>query len=456
MFDDASATPSGDAAARWSACVTAFLAHGRQTPTHLEATLQAAPGFALGHAAQGLMLMTLGRKELVPAARAALLRARAAQDQGGGCSRSRDAAAALEDFLAGRMRRAAQRLEDGLARRPGDALTMKLAQGVRFMLGDAAGMRAAVQAAAPGFGDGHPHRGYFLGCRAFAHEETGDYAGAEAFGREALELAPDDAWGLHAVAHVRDMTGRTEDGLRWLTQRQGAWAHCASFGCHVWWHVALFEIERGDLFAALRLYDRKVRPEPTDDYRDIANAASLLVRLELEGAAVDDRWEALGALCASRVEDGCVVFADLHYLLSLHGAGREAEAQALTARIAEDAQSVGHDQHEVCALAGLPLARGLNAYRRADWTQAARALRLALPQLPRIGGSHAQRDVFERLAIDAALKSGDCAAGEELLADRAARRGAEDGFAARRREAIAARRVAERNASDMAAAGRAR
>ncbi|MEM1316246.1 MAG: tetratricopeptide repeat protein [Pseudomonadota bacterium] len=463
MFDDAATAPSGltpEARDRWRACVRAFLAHGRETPVHLAAVIEAAPAFATAHAAQGLMMMMLGRRELGPAAQAALERARAARAEGAGCPRSADLTAALEDFLAGRMRAAADRLDDGLARRPGDALSMKLAQGVRFMLGDAAGMRESAEAAAQGFGEGHPHRGYFLGCRAFAREETGDYAAAEAFGREGLELAPDDAWGLHAVAHVMDMTGRAEDGLRWLTEREASWAHCSNFGYHVWWHMALFLIERGDLAGALRLYDEKVRPEPTDDYRDIANAASLLVRLEIEGASVGERWEALGELCATRVEDGCVVFADLHYLLSLHGAGREAEAQALTARIAVDAQGFDHDQHEVCAIAGLPMARGLNAFRRGAWAQAARALRLALPTLPSVGGSHAQRDVFERLAIEAAVKAGACDAAEEMLAARSARRGAEDGFAARRRAAISRRRAeaaaAPRDVWNVAATGGAR
>ncbi|MEO0681006.1 MAG: tetratricopeptide repeat protein [Pseudomonadota bacterium] len=398
------------------------------------------------------MMVMLGRKELAPAARGALDRARAAQAQGGGCGLSSAYLAALEDVADGRMRRGADRLDAALALHPGDALTLKMVHGLRFMLGDAQGMRASVEAAAPHFAEGTRRRGYALGCLAFAREETGDYAAAEAAGRAGLALAPDDAWGLHAVAHVMDMTGRAEAGARWLAEREGCWSHCSNFGYHVWWHLALFLIDRGDFEAALALYDDKVRPEPTDDFRDIANAASLLTRLELEGVAVGQRWEALGELCATRVDDGCVVFADLHYLLSLQRSGRMAEAEALTARIAQDAQGFDHDQHEVCALAGLPMARGLNAFRRGAWRRSARALAEALPQLPRIGGSHAQRDVFERLAVEAHLRAGDCDGAEALLAARTARRGAEDGYTARRREAVAARRVADRDGSAVAAA----
>ena len=37
-------------------------------------------------------------------------------------------------------------------------------------------------------------------------EEAGEFVAAEQQGLKGLSLAPDDAWGLHAVAHVFDMT----------------------------------------------------------------------------------------------------------------------------------------------------------------------------------------------------------------------------------------------------------
>ena len=75
--------------------------------------------------------------------------------------------------------------------------------------------------------------------------------------------------------------------------------------------------------AALALYDAEIRAEKTDDYRDISNAASLLSRLELEGVDVGDRWEELAVLAEKRTEDGCLAFADLHYMLALCGGRRD-------------------------------------------------------------------------------------------------------------------------------------
>ena len=50
-----------------------------------------------------------------------------------------------------------------------------------------------------------------------------------------------------------------------------------------------------------------------------------------------------------------------------------------------------------------------------------------------IGGSHAQRDVFERMTIDAGIRAGFVKETEEILAERMARRaGTEDRFTATR------------------------
>ncbi len=58
-----------------------------------------------------------------------------------------------------------------------------------------------------------------------------------------------------------------------------------------------------------------------------------------------------------------------------------------------------------------------------------------------IGGSHAQRDVFECLTIDAGIRAGQADRAEVLLLQRISlRAGAEDRFTSLRRGAIAALR----------------
>lgn len=421
-----------DAQARrdWAATVRAFLAHGAETPLRLEATLARAPDFAMGWATQGLFLVLLARRELEATAREALAQARA------GRANAREAAyvEALAEALEGRLAAAADRLDAALRRWPEDSLALKLVHGLRFVLGDAAGMRRSAEAAAPAYA-AHPHAGFAAGCRAFGLEETGDYAAAEAEGRMALALEREDAWGLHAVAHVFEMTGRAGDGAAFLESNAARWGHCGNFGFHVWWHLALFRIDRGEFDAALALYDAQVRAQRTDDYRDLANAASLLARLELEGAAVGERWEELAALAAARVEDGCNLFADLHYMLALTRTGRADEAARLAARIRRDAAR-GLSDVDRAAEAAAPAADALLAFARADWAAASARMERAARALRRIGGSWAQRDVFEQLRVDAAIRAGRPETAAAALAARAARRRGRDGVSSRRFAAL--------------------
>jgi tetratricopeptide (TPR) repeat protein len=428
------------AAAEWDRMVRAFLAHGAATPVHLARVLEDEPDAVLPLAAKGLFCLMLARRETVAAARAAADAARRAHDPGRTPARAGAWLAALECWLDGSPDGAVFHLERVLARNPADTLTMKTIHAIRFMRGDATGLRHSVEHALAGHGADHPLRGYALGCHAFALEETGDYAAAEAAGRAGLALAPDDAWGLHAVAHVYDMTHRPELGIALLDRNEAAWSHCNNFRFHVWWHKALMHLDRGEHDRVLALYDTKIRDERTDDFRDISNATSLLVRLELDGIDVGHRWGELADLAETRIDDGCLVFADLHYMLALTGDTRHAAARRLVAQVARSG-AARTELGRVAAHPGLAIAEGLADFGEGRYGRAFDRLSAARSHVPVVGGSHAQRDVFERITIDAGIRAGHLAEAEAILADRVAlRAGRPDAFAESRRAWIAAAR----------------
>jgi tetratricopeptide (TPR) repeat protein len=425
----------------WNAMVLAFLAHGTDTPAKLGAVLDREPDFAMGHAARGLFCLMLGRREMVATAREALQSARKAALVTGRSLRERSWLSALELWLAGRPGGAIAEMEKILAHNPADTLSMKAGHAIRFILGDSAGMLRSVKAVLPAHGPDHPCRGYVLGCFAFALEEAGEYATAESQGISGLELAPDDAWGLHAVAHVYDMTGRSKDGIRLIENYESAWQHCNNFRYHVWWHKALLHLDLGQIDQTLELYDSKIRNDKTDDYRDIANATSLLVRLELEGVSVGDRWAELADLSENRVTDGCLVFADLHYMLALTGDNRQISAQSLLTRFNSNAEEPG-EMNRVFADPGVAAVNGLNAFAEGRYGDAFQQLVAARPAIQDIGGSHAQRDVFERITIDAGIRAGQFDQTEAILSHRVVRRGGfEDSYAASRFAALDASRL---------------
>lgn len=436
IFGQDTSLTSAEARRNWDAAQIGVLAHAAATADHLGAVLAEDPNFALAQAIKGLSVLMLGRSELIPMAQDALKAAKRSYEAA--LPRERKYVDALEAWLAGRPSQSIALMEQVLDIYPADSLAMKLSHGIRFILGDPKGMRHSIERVMPAYAPDHPGRGYLLGCHSFALEETGAYEKAEVTGRQALWMAPDDAWGLHAVAHVHEMTGNADLGLNWLTGREEAWAHCNNFRYHVWWHKALMHLDLGQIDEALMLYDTEVRKDKTDDYRDISNATSLLMRLELEGIAVGNRWDELSELCANRTEDGSLIFADLHYLLALAGRNRAAETQRLVSRIHADAKTRGTEAQERMANPGCAAADGLEAFGEGNYAQAFAQLSRARDSMQLAGGSHAQRDVFERMTIDAGLRAGEFDAVELILDDRRAKRaGGEDNYALARRQLIA-------------------
>ncbi|THH35979.1 tetratricopeptide repeat protein [Aliishimia ponticola] len=426
------------ALSEWNKMICGFLAHTASTPTHLGAVLEAESDFAMGHAAKGLFSLMLGRHEMRGAAEDAYRMARTGRATH---ARERGWIDALGFWLAGRPSRAVAAMEDVLRAHPEDTLSAKVSHAIRFMLGDAAGMRRSVEAVLPAH-EAHPLRGYLLGCHAFTLEETGDYAAAERAGITGLELAPDDAWGLHAVAHVYDMTAQPDRGIALIEDNCAAWDHCNNFRYHVWWHKALLHLDRNETALAVALYDQQIRADKTDDYRDIANASSLLMRLELEGVDVADRWDELADLSEQRTADGSLVFADLHYMLALGAAGRFEAASEMALRFTRDARDPG-DMALRVADPGLAAMAGLHSFAEARWDTAFLNLSAARTQMQTVGGSHAQRDVFERMTIDAGLRAGFYDEVSTILDQRRTLRGGhDDRFNATRQDMLThARRI---------------
>ncbi|MEM1374723.1 MAG: tetratricopeptide repeat protein [Pseudomonadota bacterium] len=438
-----------EAVEAWNGVVHAILSHGQTAGAHLGRLLELEPDFAMGHAIKGLSALMLARRELIEPARAANQAARTALDLGGALERERLWCLALDHWLAGHPERSVACMEDALKLNPADTISMKLSHGIRFMLGDTYGMLRSVENVLSAHDPSHALYGYAQGCHAFALEETGQYAASERAGLRALAFAGDDAWGLHAVAHVYDMTHQTQAGIQLIDRNQPAWDHCNNFRFHVWWHKALLHLDEGDIEAVLALYDEKIRGDKTDDYRDFSNASSLLMRLELDGVAVGQRWEELAELAETRTQDGCLTFADLHYMLALASGGRKEATAQMIARVAKTARGTTQNAR-VQSDPGLAAVKGLASFGEAQWAEAFRHLSAAQPGLQSVGGSHAQRDVFERLTIEAGIRAGELTSAAALIRQRQAQRGgAMDSFASARLQVIDdARRAQARFAAE--------
>ncbi|MEL7049614.1 MAG: hypothetical protein AAFO75_11765, partial [Pseudomonadota bacterium] len=194
------------------------------------------------------------------------------------------------------------------------------------------------------------------------------------------------------------------------------WPGCNNFAYHLAWHLALFRLEVQDYGEVLRLYDTEIRPVETDDFRDMANAVSILWRLEQEGVNVGTRWQGLYEIALKRRTDTAYVFASLHYLLALLAAGDDAAAAELVAAMA----TCGSDDTEQARLAGglgvdmaktllrlTVCSRGSRPHHQNDQAFTRSAFDRLVRDMHSIGGSHAQRDVFVRSLMSIAAQAGD-------------------------------------------------
>jgi tetratricopeptide (TPR) repeat protein len=397
-------TSSIEAAAEFDAAVMALLGQKAEAGARLGAALAADPGLVAGHALAGFALMLAARRPLATQALDSLARARAALAERGGTGRERALVQALAAWAeGGDMARAAAGLEAILQQDPRDILALRLSHGIRFMLGEAFEMRHAVEAALPHWDATLPGYAHLLGCHAFALEETGEMLRAEHVGRRAVALDPSDLWGAHAVAHALGGQGRLREGLAWLRWLEPHLAGGSNFVRHVHWHRGLFHLALGQAEAALALYDRRVWAEPSEDVRDLMNAAHLLWRLEAAGVPVGAaRWDALADVAERRIGGHAWALADLHDVLALAGARRHAAVARMLRSIAGHAAAHGGDQARLHAEVGLSAARAVAVAVGGDAADGARRLDAVLPRLPEFGGSHAQRSVFVALRDDAA------------------------------------------------------
>ena len=75
---------------------------------------------------------------------------------------------------------------------------------------------------------------------------------------------------------------------------------------------------------------------------------------------------------------------------------------------------------DILAHQGLPICEALVACRSGDYAQAVDLLLPIRYQIRRLGGSHAQRDIFAQVLLDAAIKAARFQLARALLAERTA------------------------------------
>ena len=390
------------------------------TGEHLKETLALDPEMPLALCTKGYFMLLFGKRVLVPKAEAALAAARDAAARTGATPREILHLEALQAWCDGDLIKALAALDRLLIEAPQDLLALKISHYLNFYLGDARQMAASLARASYAWDPDTPGYGYLLGMRAFAQEECGAYAEAEATGRKAIALNPTDIWACHAVAHVMEMQSRHEEGIAWITGLEDQYGDCNNFAYHLWWHRCLCFLEQGEIDRVLAHYDQKVRADQSSETLDLANGVSLLWRLEERGVDVGNRWEELADNSTPNAHDHLMIFNDIHYAMAMAAAGRSGALKEFLESLAKFGSESQATEAGVAGIIGLPLAEAAAAHRKGDFRAVLEQLMPHRRDLIRLGGSHAQRDLFLRMTIDAAARSGETKLALALLSEREA------------------------------------
>jgi len=239
---------------------------------------------------------------------------------------------------------------------------------------------------------------WFLAVLAFAQVEVGDVDAARRNIDRALAGNPVNANGAHIRAHVDYEAGEDAAGLAWLKGWHTGYAKTGSMHCHLAWHLALWNLDRGDRDAAWRIYAADVHPGGAwgPPLNVATDAASFLLRAELAGEPRPEQyWRDLAAWASAAYPAPGIAFVDVHVALALAMAGSEA---ALAERIA-GARGPAADLAVI-------LAQAFRDFANARWGAAVDALEPACAVHARIGGSRAQRDLLDYTLLAAARRAG--------------------------------------------------
>ena len=389
--------PNQGAAEIFDRALDGFLRASEDPVAHIQPMLVEHPDFVMGHMLVASTAIAAKHPSMLPTLRSALDAAQANGVQS--TEQERAHCVAARAWVNEQPELAAQYYTAILREWPRDLLALRLAQSCHFFLGNRRALRDVAELVWPFWNAGMPGYEHLLAMMAFGCAEHGDDDWAEARGFQALARQPASPFAIHAVAHALSVRGKFKQGALFMRQHRPNWLTDGRMVAHNLWHAAMFELESGQPARAMKILDECLMPQAARSASNAADATALLWRLALDGADPGARWSLLSDCWAIHASPGYWPFLDLHAAIAFSAAGHELRARSLVQAISARAQQTGpsHDAR-VITLSAL---RTVEAFVAGAYSDVRDILRRLRPTLERIGGSHAQRELFGRMLAEA-------------------------------------------------------
>jgi hypothetical protein len=400
-YDQALTTTSDRAAAHYRDGVDCMLSAWHGAEAAFDRAIAQDPGFALAHIARARL-----HQLNMEASEARAMAARARELAAGATPREIGHIEIMSAVIESKPKLAVSGAEAHLEEFPRDALVLSLLLGAfgLYAFSGRADHDAAKLAICARNATHYGEDWWFISYLGWSHTEAGNLREGRALSERAVALRSANANAAHGLSHAMFEQGDMEAGRQFLSQWMPAHERQSFLHGHLAWHVALTALDGGDTGGALAIYEQHIKPadRPYPPLNIFTDGASLLWRLSLAGqTGLEPHWRDMAAYGEKYFPQAGAHFADVHYAL----AGAMVGSDALAARMAqlEDREAAGR---LAPGRSAIELCRGIKAFADGDNEDAIRRLEPAIAELARIGGSHAQRELWEDTLIVACLRAG--------------------------------------------------
>ncbi len=410
-------TSSAEAAERYSESLDAVLAFDGGVLPAVDLALEADPEFAIAHIHRARALQVEGR---MPEALESRERARALAPSATAEEQAHIAIISLA--IDGNGPAALAAIKSQLKARPRNAFLLAQAVGPfgLFAFGGYQDRHEQNLALLESVRDAYGDDWWYTSSLAFALNELNRFSESVPLAERAYEMRKTGN-AAHTVAHVYFETGGVDAGVSFLEGFLSWHPREAQIHSHLGWHLALFELARGNPAGANQIMDDLLRPAIShgSPLSTLADGAALVWRQQLIGAeSAENAASDVAVYASERFGRPGVTFADLHCALAYGATGNFIALESLAAQLQERLAEGKIPAGEVVPA----VVQAITAFAREDYAAAIALLEPVAHQVVKVGGSNAQREVFEDTLLEAYIRAGRSEPARELLERRLARR----------------------------------
>jgi tetratricopeptide (TPR) repeat protein len=403
-------TESPAAFARFQDGMDRLLAYAPGAEDCFTEALEADDNLALAHVGRALLAAVQGD---AATARAAAVRAREVVP--GATRRERQHVEAVGAFMTGETARGLERVDEHVRDFPRDAMLVNQASSAIALAGrrDREAHRLAfLERLAPAYGEDW----WFQSALSFTYHEVDRFEEARRLSERSLQQYPANASAAHNLAHIAFETLDIDAGAAFLDGWMAGYDRRAHFHCHLAWHQAMFALHEGRYAQALAIFERDILGS-VNRRSTMTDGSALLWRLHLDGRPERLPWRALADIAGSVSRPG-YLFGEVHAALAYAASGD----QAALDRLIDSLRALDARGNPIAGRVVLPLVQGTAAFAAGDHAGALACFEPVEPEIHRIGGSHAQWELFEETMVVCYLEVGRYDDALRLVRRRLARR----------------------------------